>query len=288
MKVHILSMQRTGSKSLQDAINTALGRTLTIGSEKHLGEYFHGWSFHGYKFGYEAVKPFDPEHAILFRTHPHFKDFSGSSFLPVARHHSMCYVECHYEEVLTDQHIYYLRTLLNRYREFNYVVKTQIVTLMGDVEAPNDLWMDAVLKGFDVTINLMPSDLVKWLCSNFACDYTGIFAPCPEQEEARKTTKMAMPEDYARRMLRRLDVHKRLVNALPNVIHVETDKLSDPATLSALCTALKVSDLTIKHPKEFSAGGYETLFANYNEIVRWVESYNTPAANFGLNVTYPL
>ena len=287
MKVHILSLQRTGSKSLQAAIHCALENPLTIGNH-HLDEFFHGWPFHGYKFGVDARNPFDKDAAILFRTHPDFSAYEGQSFMPVARHHSMCYVECPYAEQLTDKHIYYLRTLLDLYPSRNYVVKTQITTLMSDVNAPNDLWMDAVLKGFDVTINLVPSDLVKWLCSNYACDYTGIFAPCPEQEAARKTQKLTMPATYAQTLLRRLGIHNRLLAALPNVVHLKTSDLVDLNVGQKLCELLRVPGLAIQHPKEFSADGYETLFTNYDEIVRWVESYSTPAANYGLNLTYPL
>lgn len=288
MKVHIVSLQRTGSKSLQKAVHNALDKPLSVlhaHGSSHLGEFFHGWEFHGYKFGPDASRPFDPDDEIVFRTAEGFDAYKGRSFIPVAYGSGFVYLSYPYQEELEPRHLSYLRVMLDRFHDRNYVIKTQLGSLYEDVAAEGsrvDEWLDEVMLGHTLTINLLPSNLVDWVCSNYVCDTTGIFAPCDAQDKARTEFKASIPERYVRKMMGRLDQHTRLVDRYSirsdmKLIHITTDSLSDPATLAVLAQHLgvAVADLVIDHPKEFSAEGYEKLIANYSDIQSIIDIYQS-------------
>ncbi len=291
MKVHILSLQRTGSKSLQTAIHRALSNPLAFNTRlgtQELAEYFHGWGFTGYKYGGNARIPADPDTAVLFRTHPDFKNYFGSSFIPTTSDEFLMWEPYPYQEQLTYEHLAYLRVLLDKFHYRNYVVKTQITTLLEDVEAKakaSDI-VDLVTRGSDVLINLVPSDIVKWLCSNYACDATGIFVPCPEQKAARESTKLTMPYDYVKKQLDRLSVHSFVTARFKNIHTISTDSMAETST-QRLLSELVGGNVVIPNVKEFSADGYEKLFTNYGEIREMIESFKrTHIPMFPL--TYPI
>src|SRR5271168_3417978 len=86
MKVHIVSLQRSGSKSLYNAIHSAMVHEelnpMTFDNGDHLGEFLHCWSEYGYKFGPTAQKPFDQNAEIVFRTRKDFESYHGTNFEP--------------------------------------------------------------------------------------------------------------------------------------------------------------------------------------------------------------
>jgi len=300
MKVHITSLQRTGSKSLQQAIHNALDNPLTIvhaGGSSNLGELFHGWEFSGYKFGHNARYPFDPAADIVFRTAANFDEYQGKSFIPVGNNDWLSYMEYQYAEELTENHVAYIRVLLDAYSNRSYVVKTQLSSLYEDVcfDGAAESWLSNVNRGFDVLIDLTPSNLVNWICSNFVCDTTGIFAPCPAQQEAGTQFKSAIPVNYVRRMMSRLMQHHRLLNRFaPNkgtkVIRLTTDQLSDPHVVAHLARQLDIDfqKLVIKHTKEFSAEGYEKLIENYKDIQSMIDNYQHDTSMIPHIMVWPL
>lgn len=293
MKVHILSLQRTGSKSLLNAVHNALKAPLHItdlvGERRPLGEFFHLWEAHGYKFSPSSYAPYVD--GVVFRTAEGFDDYRGVNFIPVAGDvDSLTWSIYPYVKRLQSQHIQYLRVLLSVYHDSNYVVKTQIATLAEDCVDPRSTWLPAVLEGFDLTINLVPSDLVKWVCSNYACDVTGVFVPCEAQETERnemKARKLVMPADYVHRLLTRLREHDLLVAGTPNVITVKTDDLSNPKAMASLSERIG-APLNVEHTKEFSADGYAELFANYDDIKRMVSQFSIYKSMPLPPISYPL
>lgn len=293
MKIHILSLQRTGSKSLLNAIHKALMAPLHIvdlvGDRRPLGEFFHLWEAHGYKFSPNSYAPYTD--GVVFRTAQNFDSYKGVNFIPVARDVDSLGWELYpYVPKLQAKHIQYLRVLLSVHQESNYVVKTQIATLAEDCVDPRSTWLPSVLEGFDLTINLVPTDLVKWICSNYACDTSGVFVPCPEQESSLsefKARKLVMPPDYVHRMLTRLREHDLLVAGTPNVVTVKTDDLCDVEAMRVLGERIG-APLHVEHPKEFSADGYEDLFSNYHDIQRMISEFSIYRSLPMPPLTYPL
>jgi hypothetical protein len=278
MKVHILSLQRTGSKSLLSAIHNALEAPLhfkdVTGARTPLGEYFHAWEAHGYKFSQRSHAPYVDE--VVFRTAANYKAYKGVNFIATSGDvDSLAWANYHHLEHLTAEHINYLGVLLSLYSDSNYVVKTQIATLAEDCIDTLHTWLPSVLDGYDLTINLVPADIVKWVCSNYACDVTGVFVPCAAQDKARASlneNKMTMPLEYIRRIMSRLREHRGLVANAKNVWTITTDDLSKPEFVAALSARLG-APVTIEHPKEFSAQGYEEMFSNYADIVHDVTEF---------------
>jgi hypothetical protein len=294
MKVHIVSLQRTGSKSLLNAVHNALKAPLHFkditGTRTTLGEFFHLWEGHGYKFSTRSYAPYVDE--VVFRTAPNFKSYKSANFLPVHGDvDSLEWDSFPYINQLRAKHIHYLRVLLSMYHDSNYVVKTQIATLAEDCVDPISHWLLAVLEDFDLTINLVPSDLVKWVCSNYVCDTTGVFVPCASQDNARaaiKAEKLVMPADYVHKMLERLRSHDRLIAGTPNVWTIKTEDLSDPLAMAALGARIG-GVIEIEHPKEFSAEGYEVLFNNYDDIKEMVAAVSPSRYQVPMPpLTYPI
>src|SRR6185503_13998488 len=215
--------------------------------------FFHAWSLSGYKFGNGANFPFDPESSITFRTAERYAALAGQNFLPVPHSRNfMGWAEHRHVDALTASHVHYLRVLLDSFPERSYVIKTQLASLAEDVRGQMESWLPQVVEGFDLTINLEPSDIVKWLCSNYACDMTGIFAPCPAQDHARESLKLTMPLDYVKTLMSRLRLHRELAADIPNVMTVTTDDLGRTDTVAVMAARLGVNftDLAIRHPKE--------------------------------------
>lgn len=272
MKVHILSLQRTGSKSLLNAVHNALEAPLHFkditGARTTLGEYFHAWEAHGYKFSPRSYAPYVDE--VVFRTAAGYTAYKGVNFIAASGDvDSLTWANYHHLEHLTAEHINYLRVLLSLYSDSNYVVKTQIATLAEDCIDTVHAWLPSVLDGYDLTINLVPADIVKWVCSNYACDVTGVFVPCAEQDKARASlndNKMTIPIGYIRRLMGRLREHRGLVANAKNVWTITTEDLSNPQFVDELSKRVG-AQVTIEHPKEFSAQGYEEMFSNYADIV---------------------
>lgn len=294
MKVHIVSLQRTGSKSLLNAVHSALKAPLhfkdLVGGRSTLGEYFHLWEAHGYKFSQSSYAPYVDD--VVFRTAANFDSYKGLNFIPIPGDvDSLQWDNYPYINRLQAAHLNYLRVLLSMYHDSNYVVKTQLATLAEDCIDPASHWLPSVMSGFDLTINLVPSNLVKWVCSNYVCDITGVFVPCAAQDNARKSIKAAklvMPADYVHKMLERLRSHDRLVAGTPNVWTIKTDDLSDPTVMASL--GVKIGGIIkIEHPKEFSTEGYDKLFDNYDDIKEMVAAVSPSRYAMSIPLlTYPI
>jgi hypothetical protein len=275
MKVHIVSLQRSGSKSLYNAVHKAMVadrlNPLTFDNGDRLEEFLHCWSEYGYKFGLSAQKPFDQNSEIVFRTRDDFRAYKGTNFKPKFADGKLTWEPAKhlYERLFTA--IRERLLILNRAQDF--VVKTQVASLLEDVgfllqqeEVEEYLFRDQL---FTHTVFLIPDNVTKWMCSNFLCDYSGVFVQCKSQEEAAaqfKMTPVVIPKDYIVNLSNRYAHHMRLANTYRG-FDLFTADLRDGCVTGDLADYLELqTPLSIKDEQEFSAFDYSTMIANYDEV----------------------
>src|SRR5271168_4224343 len=206
MKVHIVSLQRSGSKSLYNAIHKAMVtqelNPLMFDNGDTLGEFLHCWSEYGYKFGPTAQKPFDPNADIVFRTREEFFEYDGTNFTPRVDDGKLTWVPptLKYQNQPRGQMFHKRVDILREVDSF--VVKTQVASLFEDVYSTYRSEYESILFRSDLfthTVFLTPDDPVKWLCSNYLCDHSGVFVKCTSQEEAAlkfKEEPLTIPTEY--------------------------------------------------------------------------------------------
>lgn len=279
MNVHIISLQRTGSKSLYEAVCAAVPDRAMIQREdgaEELGEFFHCWSFYGYKF-LNSRYPFDPQGRILFRTHPDYDATVGDAYqvhyanyqLQWLRHH-----ETATQLTLTDVRQRSALLHVMTARDKSVVVKTQLASLNEELKLQYSEYelLEQLVFQFDRTIILYPKDVVKWVCSNFVADHTGIFAACADQAKATsalRSTKVVIPETYIATLMDRLRRHyvlKEHLNKKSVVLNLATEDLSSIETKSKLRAYLGC-EVNVRQEREFSQVPYDQLIANYDEVV---------------------
>jgi len=270
MKVHIISLQRTGSKALESAIYKALDNPLSIEGGDPLGEFLHCWSYYGYKFGPSAKKPFDPAAEIVFKTHPKYEDYQGVAFdvLPCFEdgHSNLEWELVDHTDVLTSVDVSYRLGLIKK-TDRNLVVKTQLASLYEDIgeDRISLSYLDSI---FDLTIFLSPSNPVQWLCSNFMCDASGVFVSCAQQSsfaDYAKLNPLTIPEEYIRKLRTRYLRHQDMSLSYSECMYFQTDDLKNPKLIED-CFKDVLPDVKIEYVPEFSAFDYSTMIANYDEV----------------------
>lgn len=276
MKIHIISLQRTGSKALYKAVHNALDNPLKFTNGDELGEFLHCWSYYGYKFGRNAEKPFDKFAPIVFRTSSLYKEFEGKAFdvkeSPWVNDDLQWEERMHTDWLLQSDVADRLNICKNSHR--NLVVKTQLASLYEDLGGQS-LPTRELSESFDSTIFLSPDDPTKWLCSNFLCDYSGIFTACDDQEAAAQELKakpITAPLDYIRELKTRLRRHFELVNSgkFNPSIRLWTSELLNGYAESEIEISLGLK-VKIDNTPEFSAFDYPSMIANYDQIVDEME-----------------
>jgi hypothetical protein len=269
MKIHIVSLQRSGSKSLYNSIHSALNKPLTFSNGDSLGEYLHCWSEYGYKFSFSATKPFDPTACILFRTHPEFGGYVGSNFTPAYHQGVLSWKPTDYKEVLSYADIEHRLKAIHLSRSL--VVKTQLASLLEEFDPAQRVCIkNAVLDPslFNRTIFLVPDDLERWLCSNYLCDHSGVFVQCKSQAEAAaafKATPVTIPTEYLDLLSSRYRVHKNLACGADGLV-IHTSALTSESTRTLLEFTLGIK-VHVKDEKEFSAFDYSTMIKNYDGVI---------------------
>jgi hypothetical protein len=255
MKIHIVSLQRTGSKSLEKAIAKKYAATA-------LGEFLHGWEQHGYKFGASAERPFDPNAPIWFHTHPDFHSIGEfKNFEPKVDRSGefegvLTYTPCSYWSdsilALVGSRISVLNELFSCENFERVVVKTQLVYLLEQVPELYRSDLCRKLKGlFDFSVGIYPSDVRRWVWSNLLADHTGIFVPGTDMEAAIETLRrqqIHIPVSSVRPLLTRLKIHKQLMTSCDLV--VRTEAINDLGL---------IFDLPVPADREFSAASPEEL-----------------------------
>lgn len=269
MKVHLVSLQRTGSKNLEAAISSNLKNQLTVSGDP-LGEFLHCWYKRGYKFGKGAAKPFDQDAAVLFRTDPHYDAYDGSYFDVVSINGQLDWVETpsHFAYA-TAPDVYGALALLNTDKDV--LVKTQLASLMEDTGVD----LTPIMDNFDLNVGLVPSDTLRWLCSNFICDKTGVFVPGSVQRSyAEHLSKhpVDIPTSYVQLLMARLVRHRLLVSSLPFVLNTE-DLYEGNEKLDQLEAATGWT-LNVPQTREFSNFAYEKMISNYNQVKTLVKEYD--------------
>jgi hypothetical protein len=291
INTHIVSLQRTGSKSLYNAIHEVIDNPLQYYAppftregpirDTSLGEFFHCWSHTGYKFGPAARFPFDPEADIHFRGQENFplNENLTSSFDVVPRlDGTIGYERCDYRPQLTVKDVNRRIALLQQVRDTrNFVIKTQLASLVEDLminplNEPSEFGaLSIAMNGlFDLTIAIIPDDPVRWLCSNYLCDISGVFVPGASQRKAADyyiDNPVTIPTYYIKLLTSRLSLHNSLVSKLPMAVVLKTTNLSDQKTNRMLNGLLDSKNVMVKYKQEFSSFNYEKMIVNFDEVV---------------------
>lgn len=286
---HIVSLQRTGSKQLYRALRGSYNKAVDMRPcnpseaslnriDTSLGEFFHCWSHTGYKFGPSAAFPFDPQAEVYFRGQPDFHTRSETTSFDVVPRldGSIGYEPCDYRPNLTYQDVTRRVEMLENVKgSRGFLVKTQMASLLEDLSAVYDFvqlvtLMDRIDALFDVKIILVPDDPIKWLCSNFVCDHSGVFVPGQQQQNAAisyRSEPLHIPRDYIDRLKLRLHSHMLLVGKASDALVIRTCDLSTNRTQMLLRQVFNNSKILVSYEQEFSRYDYPRMIGNYNEVV---------------------
>lgn len=269
MKIHIVSLQRTGSKSLYNAIHAGLKNPLVFDTKDRLEEIFHGWGTSGYKFGAQADYPFDKKAEVIFRTSPNFDRYEGRNFKPQIIDGSAKWIHHDYMHHWDSNSALVLHKALLSQTTKDILVKSQLL----DGSFPPDTVQD-LLKGWDYIVTITPKDALRWVCSNYLCDRSGIFVPIKEQQDAAlafEACRVIMPLPYVREKLSVLKRHWTVINNIKTpVIHLFTENLN---TSQSQLTKLGLGILDVPVVKEFSNSDYSTMIFNYDEVANETSNF---------------
>ncbi len=266
MKIHILSLQRTGSKNLYNAIHSKLPDPVVFSSGDTLGEVLHGWGAHGYKFGDHAQYPFDPRAEVVFRTAKDFDLYEGRNFYPcIFEDGQASWVEHEYQPTWEFEDAISVYYALMHQDTKDVLVKTQLMDGSFD-----DKTTQRLIEGWDWLISLTPKDPVRWVCSNYLCDVSGVFVPIKEQQVAAaefQACRVTIPTTYIREKFKVLRSHWQVINRIKTpIIGLFTEDLSTVKTIEKL-RLLGLGDIEVPLIKEFSAVDYRSMIFNYDEVM---------------------
>lgn len=275
MKIQIISLQRTGSKSLEKAIQEKLPNRLRFDNGDELGEILHLWGEHGYKFGPAAQRPFDKDAEILFHTNKDFAEFKGTNFTPLVTEKTIRWEPIEYQEELDLKKSVSIKTALMHQADLlkkDLIIKSQLAFIEYSTSQ-----MVQVINGWDALVFLTPSDIPRWVCSNYLCDTTGIFAPVKEQQDAANNLikdPVTIPRAYILEKTNLLNKHytlqrvvKRLMSPTKRtrVLNLTTESLNSAVTKYQL-RDLKLGALEIPVVQEFSNLNYHEMIKNYADV----------------------
>lgn len=264
MKIHIISLQRTGSKNLYNAIHSKLPDPLVFNSGDTLGEILHGWGSQGYKFGLNAQYPFDPQASVMFRTAKDFDLHQGRNFYPVISDNTASWMNFGYDEGWGPEDSLSIHHAL-MHQTKDVLVKTQLMD--GSFDAKT---VQRLLENWDWVVTITPKDPVRWVCSNYLCDVSGVFVPVKEQQVATsefQISRVVVPMDYVRAKFKALKAHWKIINDIKTpMISVFTEDLTAVKTTERL-RSLGLGDIEVPLIKEFSSVDYRTMIFNYDEVM---------------------
>lgn len=277
--IHIISLPRSGSKSLEAAVSQ--GEILKYESGAPLGEYFNGYGAHRFKFfGDQPFIKRDLSDAVPFND-PRFFDTSLKSFIPKydIEKDVFEWAPTHYRTLHSLPYLMDLGSQLYRacaYTRKRIVLKTQyaeILNLWEGNEVDAIEFITSVFRGESV-IFLYRKDLISWVCSNFFAKGTGIYANGPSMQLiVQDQEKAKISEDFMLQQLSLLKRHFRLYKSIQYTA-IRVDELD--CEVESWLSDLLAMDVRIPEVKEFSNIDYSSRISNYSWLERVVRDYFQP------------
>ncbi len=275
---HVLSLQRTASKSLVLALDTVLdtNKKLQLAGEP-LAEFLHYWTQTDFSFNHNMTRPFGhDEDVVYYKTHPKFNDARNIQFEYLLVDNTFEYTRSS-NRLLVPQAYFEALALLQTANpiEREFVLKTQLAYMLQSCSSTERQHLHTAVQEFNTnnkvtTIHLARKDKLSWLCSMALTDASGVFIPSKAQQKAiEKFQTSPIEVDFKSKLIPWADTWNK---------HVELSDKADVRLLdSSLTKDIKLvnkrtkTDIlipagSVPFVKEFGQVDYSSMIFNYDEL----------------------
>lgn len=278
---HVLSLQRTASKSLVSTLSSLLDpkNTVLLAGEP-LAEFLHYWSLHDFRFAGQLTKPFGHEEDVVFyKTHPCFNHPTNIQFEYVQTGDQATGYAFDYSPVPVGPERPRLESFLQcleLLRRVNpshsqFVLKTQLAHLLHQLTGVyRNVVLDSLANFHDenqiTTVKLSRKSGLDWLCSMALTDASGIFIPCRAQSLALENfvqNPFPVSPGKVDAWVSMWNKHETTISA--DNTFFDTD-LSKPQVLRTRRGPKFVTIPASTKPLEFSSVDYSKTIANYGYL----------------------
>lgn len=277
---HVLSLQRTASKSLVNSLSQLIRYKPVLLAGEPLSEFLHYWSLNDFQFASHLSEPFGhQEDVVFYKTHPKFNHPSNIQFEYVRTLSNDETPSFSYKAVpvVTD------RPKLQNFSEAlgflkalpaqpNFVLKTQLAHLLYGLPSDHQNYVLASLKDFHekyavTTIKLRRRSGLDWLCSMALTDASGVFIPCKAQSVALSSfVQSPLVVDHAKvdEWVKMWNRHETEVTADNSFFDTDLARTNVLKTRRSRSLVVLPSSSTM--PLEFSAVDYTKTISNYDYL----------------------
>lgn len=277
---HVLSLQRTASKSLVSSLSLLIRSKRVLLAGEPLAEFLHCWSLHDFQFACHLTKPFGhQEDVVFYKTHPKFNHPSNIQFEYVRGFSDDESYSFEYSPVPVVEGRSKLQSfidalgLLNQLpAQPNFVLKTQLAHFLHSLSLQDQKYVLVALKDFHerhavTTIKLRRRSGLDWLCSMALTDASGVFIPCKAQTVALDNfvqSPLVVDKSKVEEWVEMWNTHETEVTAENSFF--DTDLARTNVLKTRRSRSLVVLPRSFTVPLEFSAVDYTKTISNYDYL----------------------
>lgn len=277
---HVLSLQRTASKSLVSSLSQLLRNKRVLLAGEPLAEFLHCWSLHDFQFANHLTKPFGHQDDVVFyKTHPRFNHPSNIQFEYVKGFSDDTSYSFEYRPVPVVKRRSKLQSfsdalslLTSLPTPSNFVLKTQLAHLLCSLPLEHQEYVRLALKDFHekhsvTTIKLRRRSGLDWLCSMALTDASGVFIPCKAQSVALENfVQSPLLVDTAKIDEWVVMWNKHETEITADNSFFDTDLARTNVLKTRRSRSLVVLPSSSNMPLEFSAVDYSKTISNYDYL----------------------
>lgn len=284
---HIISLPRTASKSLTNALHAAIcQRPHYLGIQEGssispLSEFLHNWGMTDYRFKRGLTRPFGhAEDVVYYKTHPKYHDKDNEGFIQYYSSAAQQFCWCATEFLSGTEDVLDPLSKLDRCSGTlprPFVLKTQLALLLRRTSEP-EVYLSFLTefhrKVGSKVIHLTRSSSLAWVSSMILSDASGQFVPNSTQKKAISGFK-ARRAAWTREQVADMHVLWTEHNRLKDISDLQvTERDAVPSLIQGdylLARERLNFSFAYTHEKEFSASQYGDMIENFDGLQKLVE-----------------